>query len=73
MTDDEILALLPPIASVSAQTDASLQRLVTVPASGLLASVASGPALAARTPVINACVDQTGRGTGRQHGGGGEV
>jgi hypothetical protein len=30
MTDEEILALLPRIASVSAQTDASLQRLVTV-------------------------------------------
>ena len=30
MTDEEILALLPQIASVSAQTDASLQRLVTV-------------------------------------------
>ncbi len=29
MTDEEILALLPRIASVSAQTDASLQRLVT--------------------------------------------
>ena len=29
-TDEEILALLPRIASVSAQTDASLQRLVTV-------------------------------------------
>jgi hypothetical protein len=30
MTDEEILALLPRIASVSAQTDASLQRLVTL-------------------------------------------
>jgi len=30
MTDEEILSLLPRIASVSAQTDASLQRLVTV-------------------------------------------
>jgi hypothetical protein len=30
MTDEEILALLPRIASVSEQTDASLQRLVTV-------------------------------------------
>ncbi len=30
MTDEEILALLPRIASVSAQTDASLQRMVTV-------------------------------------------
>lgn len=30
MTDEEILALLPRVASVSAQTDASLQRLVTV-------------------------------------------
>jgi ATP-dependent Clp protease ATP-binding subunit ClpX len=30
MADEEILALLPRIASVSAQTDASLQRLVTV-------------------------------------------
>jgi hypothetical protein len=30
MTDEEILALLPRIASVSAQTEASLQRLVTV-------------------------------------------
>ena len=30
MTDEEILDLLPRIASVSAQTDASLQRLVTV-------------------------------------------
>jgi ClpX C4-type zinc finger len=30
MTDEEILALLPRIASVSAQTNASLQRLVTV-------------------------------------------
>ena len=30
MTDEEILALLPRIASLSAQTDASLQRLVTV-------------------------------------------
>jgi hypothetical protein len=30
MTDAEILALLPRIASVSAQTEASLQRLVTV-------------------------------------------
>ena len=30
MTDEEILALLPRISSVSAQTDASLQRLVTV-------------------------------------------
>jgi hypothetical protein len=30
MTDEEILALLPRIAAVSAQTDASLQRLVTV-------------------------------------------
>lgn len=30
MSDEEILALLPRIASVSAQTDASLQRLVTV-------------------------------------------
>ena len=30
MTDEEILNLLPRIASVSAQTDASLQRLVTV-------------------------------------------
>jgi ATP-dependent Clp protease ATP-binding subunit ClpX len=30
MTDEEILGLLPRIASVSAQTDASLQRLVTV-------------------------------------------
>jgi ATP-dependent Clp protease ATP-binding subunit ClpX len=30
MTDEEILALLPRIASVSAQTDASLQRLVSV-------------------------------------------
>ena len=30
MTDEEILTLLPRIASVSAQTDASLQRLVTV-------------------------------------------
>ena len=30
MTDEEILALLPRIASVSAQTGASLQRLVTV-------------------------------------------
>ena len=29
MTDEEILALLPRIASVSAQTDASLRRLVT--------------------------------------------
>jgi ClpX C4-type zinc finger protein len=29
MTDEEILSLLPRIASVSAQTDASLQRLVT--------------------------------------------
>ncbi|HEX5291431.1 MAG TPA: ClpX C4-type zinc finger protein [Streptosporangiaceae bacterium] len=30
MTDEEILDLLPRIAAVSAQTDASLQRLVTV-------------------------------------------
>jgi hypothetical protein len=30
MTDEEILALLPRIASVGEQTDASLQRLVTV-------------------------------------------
>jgi ATP-dependent Clp protease ATP-binding subunit ClpX len=30
MTDEEILALLPRIASVSEQTGASLQRLVTV-------------------------------------------
>jgi ClpX C4-type zinc finger len=30
MTDEEILDLLPRIAEVSAQTDASLQRLVTV-------------------------------------------
>ena len=30
MTDEEILNLLPRIASTSAQTDASLQRLVTV-------------------------------------------
>jgi ATP-dependent Clp protease ATP-binding subunit ClpX len=30
MTDEEILSLLPRIASASAQTDASLQRLVTV-------------------------------------------
>ena len=30
MTDEEILDLLPRIASVSEQTDASLQRLVTV-------------------------------------------
>jgi len=30
MTDEEILSLLPRIASVSAQTDASLQRLVSV-------------------------------------------
>ena len=30
MTDEEILDLLPRIAKVSAQTDASLQRLVTV-------------------------------------------
>jgi len=30
MTDEEILALLPRIALVSAQTDASLQRMVTV-------------------------------------------
>ena len=30
MTDEEILALLPRISSVSAQTAASLQRLVTV-------------------------------------------
>jgi ATP-dependent Clp protease ATP-binding subunit ClpX len=30
MTDEEILALLPRIASVSAQTDTSLQRMVTV-------------------------------------------
>lgn len=30
MTDEEILDLLPRIASVSAQTDASLQRMVTV-------------------------------------------
>jgi hypothetical protein len=30
MTDQEMLALLPRIAAVSAQTDASLQRLVTV-------------------------------------------
>lgn len=29
MTDEEILGLLPRIAAVSAQTDASLQRLVT--------------------------------------------
>jgi ATP-dependent Clp protease ATP-binding subunit ClpX len=30
MTDEEILGLLPRIAGVSAQTDASLQRLVIV-------------------------------------------